>query len=377
MLFLLSACALITKSDYDWRTKVGPEDSGDSGDDHVIEISGSLDMLPDRSSRNALPRVTVGVVRFEFIFGAAETEPFMNVFELVDEALVEDLSPGVERPFKLGVPDAVPAEQEYDIQGMTGTTFMLVAYVDDGNGVIDPADTIVGGNSTDLLVHVVSGNASGFDEGPGWYLISIPDLDVGEIKDVYAIEQSFFVWDVESNLLPLNRTEEGVSGKVDAELPDGQVTVTLWNVEFFQELISGDPTDRAPWHGLAEAGADGRFEFQPIGMPAKESLSSISADGTDYSALGLVSAAYIALAWGDDGDQEFEYQGEERPFAYSANAGSDSKGLLWYEPVGVQAAFTLGYGREVGWNVLGAADDNQGEVLPWAENQLVLGDDGI
>lgn len=381
MLLFLSGCALISKDDFDWRTNLGSTDSGtDSGDSGEgggrIEISGSLDMLSEYIGREALPQASVGVLRFQFDFDAQPGDPFAEMFDFVDTAEVEDLSPGVSRPFQLSVPLVPPDEHLYDIDGVQGVTYMLAALSDDGNGAMDAADTYVGANVTDLLIYTTGGSNAEFGEDPGWYLISIPSFEGGGIEDIFPIEDDFFVWDVESNLLPRNTANDDVPGKLETELPDGDVGVTLWNVEFFEELFKGEATDRPPTHGTAEVDGDGRFVFRPIGFPAKEALSSTGVDGADYSSVGLLVGTYVGLAWADDGDLELNYRGDERPFAYSSAAGNQSKAFVWYEPIGFEAAFMLQYGVEVGWNVISAFGDNEGEILDWSENQLVLGDEG-
>ena len=382
MLLLLSACALISKDDYDWRTNLGSADDsgGDSGEGPAgIEASGSLDIRTDCAPREPLDQVVVAVLQFELRLDAADDEPFVEIFELVDSTLVDDVDVGTARPYKLQLPALPPEDHHYEIEGVTGATYMVVAFVDeDGDGVPTTEDTLIGANSEDLLVYIVEGTNDELSEEPGWYLISVPMTGEGSgIQDIYPVDEDFFVWDVESNLVPSKNAAEALSGKVQADLPDGASMVTFWNFEFIEELFKGEATSRTPSYGAASVGSEGRFEFSPLGFPDRELLSTTGPEGGDYGQVGLMTGLFLGLAWQDDGDEILNYRTDERPYAYSSAAGADSVAFIWYEPIGFEAAFLLSDDVTAGWNAMGVYGDKEGEILPWSEAHLVLDDQGI
>jgi len=375
MLLLLSACALITKDDYDARVGVASDDT--AGAD-AIAVSGTLDVLNDRVSRSTLAEVEVGILRYEFNFGADQGEPFVFMKDMLTSTTLTDAGIGTSRPFQLELPALPPEEHHYDIEGLTATTYMLVAFVDtNGNGEPETEDILVGANVQDLLVYIVDGSNAEIDEEPGWYLIAVPSFEGGGITDVYPVDEDFFVWNLESTLLPGKQALEPLAGKVEAERPDGTSFVTLWNLEFIEELFEGKATERTPTFGACEVGGDGRFELSPLGIPERALLSTIGVDGADYSTVGLSTAIFVGLAWQDDGDGELEYRKDERPYAYSTASGKDSIALIWYEPIGFESAFMSEFGVEPGWSVMGVIGDEEGKILPWTEVHLVLGDEGI
>ncbi|MCP4915786.1 MAG: hypothetical protein GY913_02590 [Proteobacteria bacterium] len=377
MFLLIAGCTLVTRDEYTERMSgVSPSDSGTDGT-VGMELSGSLSVPTDRFlDQGGLP-VSVALHRFTFVTGDDGFVEIGEVFGSVDT--VEDLALGASRPYQLDVP-TLPVDEHYFDWGVSGVShgaaYMLGAWFDaDSDGEVGEGERLVGGASDVLLVHVIGATEELFADGDGWYLVTLDTGSAsGEIfSDVFFLDDSYLVYDLEANLLPNHRVGSSLSGQTYQF--EGDVRAVLFDLELVQSVwFQGDEPPHDPFfHGAEVHG--GNFELAPMGVPRPEHLRSI-ANGQDYTVAGVKVAQFVGFAYrDDDGDETLDLESEQ-VLATSLTAGDQSTGLVYYEAAGLQAAFLGSQGLDLGWQLFKTEGEDGGGITPWSEGML-LGTDGL
>ena len=377
MFFLITGCALITQSQYDDRMSgVSP---GDSGVVDGIEVTGGLTVPSDRFMDAGIDNVRVGLHRFEFTTGDDGFIVMHDVYGTV--ATVDELVLGASRPYQFVVPEEPPEDHyfDWDLDEVgTGAAYMIGAWSDDDDdGVVDEGERLIGGGGEILLANVRDVSAdSEFTDGDGWYRLTliIGDGESGNFSDVFHVADPLVDIDLEANLLPNKRVADALEGQTYQY--DGDIRASLFDLEqvqqvwFDQEDPVGDPfLQDAEVHG-------GNFSFDPLGAPRPEHIRH-EAFGQDFEPAGVAVAQFVAFAY-DDANHNGAYDlNTEEVKATSFTAGDQSRALAYYEATGLQAAFLMGQGIEMGWLMFGiGGGPGDGQVLPW-DDGILLGDEGF